>query len=269
MDLCAPAIGDDLKSERERLGLSIADVAKHTRIKATYLSAIEAMKTEALPSLGYVLGYIRTYARYLGLDGEAAVMRYKAEVAAPRHIGWRERAIFIPKRKIMLPRGLMSAVSVVICAIVVTFWYGTRSEASISTPTQTTTLISSNAQPTIEQAGFVSQAASLSSLDVIDIPTLSANVLTVKAVGPSWVQAKDKSGNVIMSRIMVSGETWQTEQGQGITLSARDGGVVQLYRGNDLIGALGINGKSLSNVNLTDAANQTVGLALVDMVETP
>jgi len=44
MDLCAPAIGDDLKSERERLGLSIADVAKHTRIKATYLSAIEALR---------------------------------------------------------------------------------------------------------------------------------------------------------------------------------------------------------------------------------
>jgi len=110
-----PSIGAELKARREGRGLTIGHASKQTHIKARYIQAIEAMQPDALPSLGYVLGFVRTYAGYLDMDGEIAVKRYKEDVAAPKLLGWRERAILIPRREIKLPRGLISAMSAEIC----------------------------------------------------------------------------------------------------------------------------------------------------------
>jgi transcriptional regulator with XRE-family HTH domain len=72
-------IGQALKAAREARGLSLAELAEATRVRAGYLAAIEAMRLESLPSRPFVVGYIRAYAQALGLDPEAAVERFKAE----------------------------------------------------------------------------------------------------------------------------------------------------------------------------------------------
>ena len=78
-------------------------------------------------------------------------------------------------------------------------------------------------------------------------------MLTVRALAPSWIQIKDKSGRVIISRIFVTGETWQTPRGSGVSLSARDGGAVGLFLGDTDMGALGNKGVAISDVQLTPA----------------
>jgi len=72
-------IGQALKAVREFRGLSVEDVAETTRVRRAYLAAIEEMRLELLPSRPFTIGYIRAYADALGLDGEAAVERFKAE----------------------------------------------------------------------------------------------------------------------------------------------------------------------------------------------
>lgn len=76
-------IGSALRLVREFRGLSLADLAQETRIRHAYLSAIEEMRLEKLPSRPFTIGYIRAYATALGLDGEAAVERFKIETPAP------------------------------------------------------------------------------------------------------------------------------------------------------------------------------------------
>jgi cytoskeleton protein RodZ len=75
----ASDIGQALKSVREFRGLTLEDVAETTRVRRAYLTAIEEMRLELLPSRPFTIGYIRAYAVALGLDGEAAVERFKAE----------------------------------------------------------------------------------------------------------------------------------------------------------------------------------------------
>jgi cytoskeletal protein RodZ len=72
-------IGQALRAAREARGFSIAQLAETTRVRSSYLAAIEAMRLEALPSRPFVIGYIRAYAQALGLDPEAAAERFKAE----------------------------------------------------------------------------------------------------------------------------------------------------------------------------------------------
>lgn len=78
-----PDIGSALKAVREFRGLSLSELADTTRVRAAYLAAIEEMRLEKLPSRPFTIGYIRAYAKALGLDGEAAVDRFRAETPPP------------------------------------------------------------------------------------------------------------------------------------------------------------------------------------------
>ncbi|CAN5341895.1 helix-turn-helix domain-containing protein [soil metagenome] len=72
-------LGAHLKAVREHKTLSIGQVVESTRIRRQHLVAIEDGDRSALPSRPFALGYVRSYARALGLDGDLAVARFKAE----------------------------------------------------------------------------------------------------------------------------------------------------------------------------------------------
>ncbi|MGB8623897.1 MAG: helix-turn-helix domain-containing protein, partial [Paracoccaceae bacterium] len=65
-------LGDIMRGERATLGKSLLDVQRELKIKATYIAAIEHADPTAFETPGFVAGYVRSYARYLGLDPEWA-----------------------------------------------------------------------------------------------------------------------------------------------------------------------------------------------------
>lgn len=76
----AASIGAAFRATRLRLGRSLQDVSDSTRIKRSYLEALEEMRLEDLPSRPFTIGYVKAYAQSLGLDPEAAVERFKDDV---------------------------------------------------------------------------------------------------------------------------------------------------------------------------------------------
>lgn len=66
------SMGDVMRGERATKGKSLLDVQRELKIKATYISAIENTDPSAFDTPGFVAGYVRSYARYLGLDPEWA-----------------------------------------------------------------------------------------------------------------------------------------------------------------------------------------------------
>ena len=73
-------IGAAFKATRQRTGRSLQDLSDITRIKRAYLQALEEMRMEDLPSRPFTIGYVRAYARALGLDPEQSVERFKRDV---------------------------------------------------------------------------------------------------------------------------------------------------------------------------------------------
>lgn len=72
-------IGAALRAAREFRGLTLQDVADSTRIRQGYIEALEALRLDELPSRPFTIGYVKSYARLLGLDGDAAVDRFKLD----------------------------------------------------------------------------------------------------------------------------------------------------------------------------------------------
>ncbi len=61
-------LGDIMRGERATMGKSLLDVQRELRIKANYIAAIENADPEAFDTPGFIAGYVRSYARYLGMD---------------------------------------------------------------------------------------------------------------------------------------------------------------------------------------------------------
>ena len=72
-------LGDLMRGERATLGKSLLDVQRELKIKATYIAAIENADVSAFETAGFVAGYVRSYARYLGMDPDAAYQQFCAE----------------------------------------------------------------------------------------------------------------------------------------------------------------------------------------------
>lgn len=75
-DLLDVPLGDLMRGERATLGKSLLDVERELRIRATYIAAIENGDVGAFQSQGFIAGYVRSYARYLGIDPEWTFRRF-------------------------------------------------------------------------------------------------------------------------------------------------------------------------------------------------
>ena len=69
----AQTLGQLLRQERELRDIPLDQIEQATRIRAAQLRAIEEDRLEALPAEAYARGFVRTYAEYLGLNGDDVV----------------------------------------------------------------------------------------------------------------------------------------------------------------------------------------------------
>src|ERR1039458_853562 len=72
-----PAFGENLRREREMRGVSLEEISSATKISLRFLEAIEREDFSKLPGGIFSRSFIRTYARYLGLDEERVVAEFQ------------------------------------------------------------------------------------------------------------------------------------------------------------------------------------------------
>lgn len=75
-----PGLGEAFRAAREARNLSLSDVSERIHIRTVYLKGIEDEDWSVVAAPVYVRGFLRTYARFLGLDPEAAVAAFNADL---------------------------------------------------------------------------------------------------------------------------------------------------------------------------------------------
>lgn len=70
-------LGSYLKREREFRQIQLIEISEATRISARNLQALEEERFEELPGRAFVRGYLKSYARHVGLDVADVLLRYE------------------------------------------------------------------------------------------------------------------------------------------------------------------------------------------------
>ena len=108
-------LGDVMRGERATLGKSLLDVQRELHIRATYITAIENADLSVFEAPSFVAGYVRSYARYLGMDPEWAYAKFCAETgfAVPSGMDGMARSKTTPKPAVkQVPDGLLNRLSI-------------------------------------------------------------------------------------------------------------------------------------------------------------
>lgn len=115
-------VGQDLRAAREAMGKSVRECADSLRIRQPFLEALEDARLKDLPGGTYAIGFLRTYAEYLGLDGEEMVRRFRRE-ASGELVSRSELVFPSPMSEGRVPAGGILFVGLVVAVLAYGAWY--------------------------------------------------------------------------------------------------------------------------------------------------
>jgi cytoskeletal protein RodZ len=188
-------IGTSLREARLRQSLDFPEIEQGTKIRGKYLRALEDEQFDVLPAQTYVKGFLRSYAEYLGLDGQLYVDEYNSRFVVgeeeppsrPRRSAAPSRGVQVQSRVVLLT--LLGIVAVT--ALVIVAW--TRGEP------QKENLFGVGQEPATNGAATQPRPAS----------EQGVRLLITAATGSSWilVQRNPPSGPVIFKNWIDLGKT--------------------------------------------------------------
>ncbi len=271
----APRAGADLRAARERVGWSLPDLAAGLHIRLGYLEALEEGRITALPGNAYALGFLRTYATALGLDPNEITRRFKAEAAAVTEKTELAFPMPVPERGV--PAGAVVLLGVVLAVGAYVGWYHLSGEGKL--PAETSTQIPTRLAPLAEQAvppsappapattaaaptpaPAPSGPTQLVTVDPPPVPALSPSSaaaaplpppaaaladqprIVLRANADAWVQVRDRSGPVLLNRVLHAGDTWDVPAKANLLLTTGNAGGTDLVVDGITSPSLGGNG---------------------------
>ena len=199
-------IGQRLRQARERLGLSLEEAERTTRIRATHLAALERDEFGTLPSPVQARGFLKNYADYLGLNTEALMQDYAGTPSTRRSPSTRPPGPPRPdvrvRRRSWLSSDLLVAATIALGTLALLIWGGGRLMASLraaatSADQSSTFLIPT---PTLTPTATVAPTEAGQPLVALELPTETATLpplslpaggvsVRLLAVQRAWVRA--------------------------------------------------------------------------------
>jgi cytoskeleton protein RodZ len=249
--------GEHLKREREMRGVSLEEVSAATRISTRFLEAIESDDWDRLPGGVFNRGFIRSVARFLGLDEESMVAEYALETRGRVDIG------VVPDPPMEMPRDwkpvIVKAIALILILASVTFVYaryGARiasylhrkpdaSEAiALGSGATSSGKINSSAGGASARAESSPQNSSASASPVVD--PLEVKVQATKSANLMIVA----DGKTVFNGPIEAGETKKFEARDGVEITASEASAVALELNGQPVAAFGQTGLP-GNIKLT------------------
>lgn len=129
-------IGNSLREARERQGLDHAQVELGTKIRAKYIRALEEEEFEILPTGTYIKGFLRSYAEFLGLDGQLYVDEYNSRYIVDAYDDMPQRRPRVRQERTLERRIVVLALVGIaaLTALVIAAWRFGGGDSASSTP---------------------------------------------------------------------------------------------------------------------------------------
>ena len=235
------SIGERLRQAREAKGLALEDLANQTRIPIRHLQHIELEEWDAMPAATYAIGFVRSYANAVGLDGAELGRELRERLG-----GTRSRApvaeYYQPADPARVPPRSLAIIAGVIALVLVVGYAIWRSSLGGDEPGVTVAVPEAQApRPDRRPA----QPQPVQPQNVVGQP------VTLTATGPVWLRVYEASGATLMERTMAAGETYQvpaTATRPMLRVGAPE--ALRVTVGQTVIPPLGPAGQPVGNVSV-------------------
>jgi len=231
-------VGELLRSEREKKGLSVKDIEAAISIRVLYIDAIEEGNYDIVPGEVYLKGFIRNYANYLGLDGQKVIETYRqAQMPIVTETSIDTPTVEEPKvRKIKKKKSnyLIEAVIILLCVVGGAWWLlgssnNTGKEPQNNLQTQTTPVSPTSPLPTQP--------------NTLTTPVQTKPVVIMaKYIERCWTSVI-ADGKQIYEGTPQSGDTLTWEAQKNITLTVGNAGGVDITSNGKPLGKIGGKGE--------------------------
>jgi len=230
----ALTVGQYLRLEREKRNISLADVAKVTRITLSNLEALERDEFHGFPAPFFVRGFLRTYATHLGLDPGKVLALFEAQTEIPLSAG---------KMKEPTPSfRLQPLIQYLVILILLVAGVGI---AYVYIPKEPSPQPSLSAGPpkSINLKGKTAPPPGLLSAPALPkIPEAEKKVLKLKAMERTWVRFR-LDDQPEFDVLLQPGETITRTANRQIKLTVGNAGGVEAYLNGKLLRRFGESGQ--------------------------
>ena len=259
--------GAMLQAGRAAAGMELIDVARETRVPIRHLKALEADKHDELPALPYAIGFVKSYARAIGLDPETLASQFRSETSKSAHVPTPISLEPLDERR--LPsRGLWIGSLVAIIAIIAVFsaWGAGAFDPPPAVAPETTAIAEA---PPAEAGGDIGTPAA-GPVAVTTMPVTAGSPVVLTASRDVWVKITDKaSGDTLKVGVMTAGESFTVPADRpALTLWTGMAGALSVSVGGQVLPPLGGPVETVRNVSLA-AADLVARSAAKAAVATP
>ena len=274
------SVGKLCLDARLNKGLTQEQAGTLLKVRVKIIKDFEDGEHIDLPGLAYKVGFVRSYARLLDLDGDLLVKEFKESLELT---SFKEEYKFLTpelNKNNFLPIGVV--VSVFIAILSYTGWYySDRSNKIEQVSDQKTEEIFSktaeieNNSYVIIEENFSNNSPTSKTNDEKKVQELNSKItlsdnkvetmiskntelsatanerdpsteMVLKATGNSWVEIEDMEGNILMTRLMRPGETYVVPNINGLTFNTGNAGALSLSQGDIVVPKLGEVGEIIT-----------------------
>lgn len=246
-NLFAGTVGDRLRIAREEKGLSLEDVARQTRIPIRHLEHIERGEWEAMPAITYSVGFARSYATAVGVDGAEIGAEVRELLGATRNANPATAAYYEAADPARVPPRSMAIIALVIAALLVAGYLFWRSRAvDDDSPAEVAIAESETSAPAPAGPAPDAQPAA---------PTPATGPVVLTATEDVWLRIDQAGGgSALFMGILKAGERYEVPStAQAPRIRTARAHVLRVTVGNTAVPPLGPPETTISNVSLAPA----------------
>lgn len=261
------SVGEILRCTRISYNLTLEQVEASIRIRLAHLQAIEDNDINKLPGRVYAIGFVRTYAEYLQLDGDRLVQIFKnqsigTKPKADLHFPAMRRENQLPATPYVLG-GLVGAILLIFAW---SLFYGHNRVTVDEIPEITIEEASLSEAPPIgieqtdeqkNEAQIVTVEKPSSILQPEEKTAAVKNRMVINVQQNSWIEIRNAQGRAILSTILKPGDQYLIPEEEGLTLATGNAGGFTIL----------LDGKALPPIGNAAQVKRGVSLNPADLVK--
>jgi cytoskeletal protein RodZ len=213
------SVGERLRQARQQAGLSLSDVSARTKIQRWILEDIERDDLSRVPGGVFVRGYLTSFARVVGIDGDALWADYRAALQMVEPAVVQRRAVPIVSRWT-----IVRVAAIVLVAAFVWINMPHKKSDNVSATLPPAAKAPPEVVPVAATAGSTSEPVAAVDTRPVE-PATRPLIVQIHATGECWIEAS-ADGEQKAYRLLLPGEDLRLEGTKQIRLLVGDAGAV-------------------------------------------